>query len=182
MFLVVGITVLLIIITFAFPQFSPVPYFPTNKKDLPKILELLQLKNGQVLIDLGAGDGILVFEAAKMAFHKNLTTKFVAVELNPFLVLILHLRRIFHANRRNIRIIWGDMFKINLKEVNIKNLISSVIYLYISPWYLEKVYKKLRKELGSFTLISYFYAIPHFKPTKKIEGVHPIFIYNIKND
>lgn len=176
--LLIGFAFVLVIILFAFPRFSPIPYFPTNKKDLSKIKKTLKLRNNQTIIDLGAGDGIVVFEAAKQAFSKKLNTKFVAVELNPILILILHVRRLLHPNRKNIKVVLGDMFKMKLKTQmsNVKT-----VYLYISPWYLERVYEKLKRELKSFELISYFYPIPKLIPIKKIKGVHSIFIYNIKH-
>ncbi len=44
--LVIGL--LVIIFLFASPQLSPIPYFPTNKKDLPQIINALKLKNNQI--------------------------------------------------------------------------------------------------------------------------------------
>jgi len=70
-FLILGI-----IFLFSSPQLSLIPYFPSNKKDLPLIIKALNLKNNQVVFDLGAGDGIVIFEAAKLAFEKKLNTKF----------------------------------------------------------------------------------------------------------
>ncbi|MDO8609566.1 MAG: class I SAM-dependent methyltransferase, partial [bacterium] len=139
--------IFVIISLFAFPQFSPIPYFPSNKKDLKLIVKTLRLQNNQTIIDLGAGDGMVIFEAAKKTYEEKLNTKFIAVDINPILLLIMHIRRLFHRNKKNIKIIYGNMFTMNFNQFTLseiegltsKQSNSLTFYLYISPWYLEKV-------------------------------------------
>lgn len=163
----------LVAFLFTSKKLSPIPYFPTNKKDLPLIIKALNLQNSQTVIDLGAGDGIVIFEAAREAFEKKLNTKFVAVEINPILVAILHLQRIFHPNKSHINIILKDLFRMTMKQFN-----HATVYLYISPWLMDNLYKKLKSELKSFNLVSYFYPLPKEKPTKIVKGIHKIFVYD----
>lgn len=172
-----------ILIIFAFPRFSPIPYFPSNRKDLPLILKALDLRNDQTLVDLGAGDGLVVFEAAQRTFQKNLNTKFIAVEINPILVLILYVRRLFHPNKSYIQIIWNDMFKINSSFLNnetMKQLSNITFFLYISPWFLEKMLKQIRTVDGEKKIVSYYYPIKSLKADFTIRnGVNPVFVYHI---
>ena len=114
-FLILGI-----IFLFSSPKLSPIPYFPSNKKDLPLIIKALNLKNNEVVFDLGAGDGIVIFEAAKLAFEKRLNTKFFAIEINPILILIMWLRWLFHPNKKNIKIVCDDIFKIDFKRYKLQ--------------------------------------------------------------
>src|SRR3989338_5627967 len=137
------VLILISIILFSFKRFSPVPYFPSNKIDLHLIIKALDLKNNQTLIDLGAGDGIIIFAAARKALEKNLNTQFVAIDINPILIFILHLRRFFHKNKKSIKIISADMFNTPLttytqRSVHIgnKETLNVTVYLYISPWFL----------------------------------------------
>ncbi len=198
-FLLLILFVLFIISLFSSEKFSPIPYFPTNKKDIPAIIKALKLRNDQIIFDLGAGNGIVIFEAAKKAI--NLNTQFVAIDINPVLILIMHLRRLLHPNRKNIKIIWNDMFKINLdviaklslnsdsealpklKQSNEKRLLrfarnDITIYLYISPWLLEKTVSKIKKNINKFSLVSYFYPIKSLKKREKIiKGRNNIYIY-----
>ena len=81
---------------------SPVPYFPTNKKDIPLIIKALNLKLNHTVVDLGAGDGVVIFKAAEETYKRGFGTKFYAVEINPILILILYLKKLFHENRKNI--------------------------------------------------------------------------------
>lgn len=178
---------LVILVIFTFPQFSPVPYYPTNKKDILIIIEALGLRNNQTVFDLGAGDGIVVFEAARMAVKHRLNTTFVALEINPILVFILHLRRLFHPNRNRISVIWADMFKIPLSKLSNPSTLPRAkpskpvtIFIYISPWLIEKLVIKLKKEFNRFEVVSYFYPLPKstvVKKAQKIKGVNSLYKY-----
>ncbi len=164
----VAAIILVIIALFAFPIFSPIPYFPSNKKDLKRILDAINLKSDETLVDLGAGDGLVIFESARR--HKGY---FVADEINPVLFGIMYIRRLFHPNRKNIRVILKNMFKVHDTPLSGK----LVFYLYVSPWFLEKIYAYLKKHFKNFRVVTYFYPIPSLKPKKVIEGVHKIYIY-----
>jgi len=172
------IVILIILIIFSFPKFSPIPYFPSNIKDIKLILKALDLKNDQTIVDLGAGGGLVIFEAAKKAYEQKINTQFIAVELNPILILSLHLKRFFHKNRENIEIIYDDMFK--MKSLIRNSQLSNgpiVFYLYISPWFLNKVINQIKKTVKKFTVVSYFYEIKGEKYIKKSEGKHNVYVY-----
>lgn len=171
----------LVIIIFSFPQFSPIPYYPSNAKDMPLILNALNIKNGQTIIDLGAGDGIVIFEASKQAFIKKYNTQFYAVEINPILLSILHVRRLFHANRKNIHILNKDMFSIAYSSLLTVQNPHLTFYIYISPWFIEKTVANITKQLHKFEVVSYFYQVkflPRLRETLKT-GVHKVFSYKI---
>jgi DNA modification methylase len=56
------------------------PYVPTLDPQARAALELLDLKPGQTLLELGSGDGKILVVAARAGLHV------VGIELNPFLV------------------------------------------------------------------------------------------------
>lgn len=195
--IILTIIVIVVIFFFSSPSLSPIPYFPSQSVDLPKIIKALNLKNNQTVFDLGAGDGIVIFKAAEEAFQQGLNTKFVAVEINPVLILILYLRRLFHKNRKNIKIIIGDMFKFSLSSprrrgsrlkshFNVFSRLDSplqgndiVFYLYVSPWYIERVIKNCKMKIENFSVVSYMYPIKSLRNKKKIiRGKNKIFVYN----
>ena len=188
------IVLLSIIIIFSFPRFSPIPYFPSNGKDMPLILKALNIRDNQTIIDLGAGDGIVILKAAERAFQNKLNTQFIAVEINPVLLLILHIRRLFHPNRKNIKIINTDMFSMNysslitshysLRPKVYRPLGEATFYIYISPWFIEKTITNISKQIKNFDLVSYFYQVkclPKYNEEVK-EGVHKIYRYTKLND
>ena len=171
--------VFIIIFIFASPQLSPIPYFPSQLIDLPLIIKSLNIRNDQIIIDLGAGDGIIIFEAASFAYKKKLNTQFVAVEINPILIFVLHSRRLFHSNRNNIKIVRDDIFKIKVSKHGIvKHLNRLTVYLYISPWHLEKTVSNIKKQVNKFSTVSYMYSIKSLKDKEKIIlGKNKIYIY-----
>lgn len=177
----ISIIIFFIILLFSLKTFSPIPYFPTNRKDLSKIIN--QLLKSRSVFDFGAGDGTVIFGAAKKAYEKNLATQFYAIEINPILIFILHLKRLFHPNKKNIHIIWGDMFKTNIKNqiLNHKNQIT--IYLYISPWLVDKLLNHLKNQFLNFhniTFVSYFYPIKSLKKKERvIKGINKIYVYKL---
>lgn len=172
-----GILFFLALSLFVFPVFSPIPYFPSNKKDTNLIMRSLGIKNNQIIFDLGAGDGWVVFEAAKRAYERKRNTQFVAVEINPLLVIVLYVKRLFHKNRKNITVVRGNIFNLPITKLLPKVKTEIVYYLYISPWYLERVSTHLKKYRPNFYIISYMYAIPHQKEMLKLKGKHSIFKY-----
>jgi len=158
-------------------------------KDKSFILKGLSLKNNQTIIDLGAGDGVVVFEAAYESLQKKLNTKFIALEINPVLIIVLYLNWMLHPNRKHVKIVWGDMFKISyaslvidsvshsfpasarptknpseLRAVGIPGMTATyhndlTFYLYISPWLIEKVISAIQKQLPQSRFVSYYYPI-----------------------
>lgn len=167
-----------VILLFSSKTFSPIPYFPSQPIDMPLIIKALNLKNNQTIFDLGAGDGIVIFKAAQQAFEKKLNTQFVAVEINPVLILILHLRRLFHPNKQNIKIIQDDIFKIDFLQPTMKQLNNVTIYLYISPWFLEKTISNIKNQMSKFSVVSYMYEIKSLKKKEEIiQGKNKIFVY-----
>jgi len=174
------IIIIIIIVIFSSKKFSPIPYFPSQPVDIPLIVKALNLKDNQIIFDLGAGDGIVIFKAAQQAFEQKLNTKFVAVEINPVLILILYLRRLFNPNRNNIKIARKDIFKIDISSL-IPNPYSLTVYLYISPWFLEKTIENCKLQIKNFSVVSYMYPLKFktaFAKAMTVKGKNKIFIYS----
>lgn len=177
-YILILVILFIIIFLFSSPALSPIPYFPSQSVDISKIIKALDLKNNQTVIDLGAGDGIVIFKTADKSFQQGLNTQFVAVEINPLLILILHFRRFFHPNKKNIEIIKDDIFKMNYSSL-VPNPYSLTIYLYISPWYLEKTISNIKNQIKNFSVISYMYPIKSLKSKEIIiQGKNKIFAYH----
>ncbi len=174
----------IVILLFSSKTFSPIPYFPSNKKDLSLIIKALNLKNNQVVVDLGAGDGIVIFEAAKKAYQKGLNTQFIAVEINPILILIMFFKKIFHPNKKNIKIEYSDIFKFNSESITNQSKKLLTFYLYLSPWVLDKITKNLvlSSQKKNIRVVSYMYKIKSLKNNKKkiYKGINCIYHYQLK--
>ncbi|MDA1316976.1 MAG: class I SAM-dependent methyltransferase [bacterium] len=168
----------LIILYFFSSKASPIPYFPTNSQDMPMIVKAMKLANNQVIIDLGAGDGAVVWAAATSAYEKGLNTQFVAVDINIVLVLWMKFRRLVHPHKAHISIIHGDMFLLNYKKIIGSK--KPLFYLYIAPWFTKQVHKMIQELNIPCTILSYFYPITSGKSQKTAHRVHELYFYTIR--
>src|SRR5690606_26664597 len=83
--------------------FGP-PYLPTRKKSINSALDMLELKPGQTMLDLGAGDGRVLAAAARRGVNA------VGIELSPVWAGVAWLRT--WRYRKRVRIIWGNYFMV----------------------------------------------------------------------
>jgi predicted RNA methylase len=119
------------------------------------MLELAELKPGEVLFDLGAGDGRTVIMAAK-----SFGARAVGVEMREDLAK--RAMSVLHENSLSDRvtIVNGDMFKVDLSA-------ADVVYLYLTTSANEKVKPKMEAELKKgVRVVSHDYEVVGWKPSK----------------
>jgi predicted RNA methylase len=119
------------------------------------MLELAQLKKGEVFFDLGAGDGRTLIMAAK-----DFGAQAVGIELREDLAekASTSIRELGLQDRA--KIIQSDMFTVDVHA-------ADVVFLYLTTSANEKVKPKLESELRSGTrVVSHDYEILGWKPTK----------------
>lgn len=64
------LTILLVIgLLLGFVVFFGPPYVPTRKRNMQAALDLLELKPGQTMLELGSGDGRVLIAAAKQGVN-----------------------------------------------------------------------------------------------------------------
>ncbi|MCE4607604.1 MAG: class I SAM-dependent methyltransferase [Caldisphaeraceae archaeon] len=133
-----------------------VPFVPTRKEVLDMVFEALDLREGDVLYDLGCGDGRVIMEAAK----KYPIKKAVGVELREELVKDLMDRVKKENASRKVQIIHDDFFKAPISD-------ATVVYMYLLTSVNESLKPKLRQELkpGS-RVVTLDFQIPGWKPVK----------------
>ena len=119
------------------------------------MLNLAELKAGEVFFDLGAGDGRTVIMAAR-----QFGARAVGVELREDLVKKA-LSTIYEQSLQDrITIVNGDMFNVDLTS-------ADVIFLYLTTSANEKIRPKLESELKkSVRIVSHDYEIIGWKPVK----------------
>lgn len=70
------------------------PYIPSSKETLRRMIRLAKIRKGDIVYDLGCGDGRLVFAATKAG------AKAVGYELSPPTFLYAKVRSLFHPGSR----------------------------------------------------------------------------------
>lgn len=131
------------------------PFVPSPVIVIQHMLKLAELKPGEILFDLGAGDGRTVIMAAKTFGARG-----VGVELREDLAK--KAMSTIHENSlaNKVTIVNGDMFGVNLTS-------ADVVFLYLTTSANEKIRPKLDSELKKGArVVSHDYEIIGWKPQK----------------
>lgn len=158
--------------------YSSIPFLPTNSRDLTAVIKKLNLQRDQVVIDLGAGTGTVIFAAASEAHKKGLNTEFIAIDINFLLVILMWIRSWLHPHRDHITVLQGDLFKMDYERM-IAPYQRIMFYMYVSPWVTDTFAELIRDTKRKSSLVSYRYPVKKMKPEDMIEGKHNIYTYKI---
>lgn len=139
------------------------PFLPTLKPQVGEALDMINLKKGQTLLELGSGDGRVMVEAAKRGINS------IGYELNP--LLVVYSRVLTWRWRKNIKIVWANYWKVTLPK-------ADGIFVFLLTPYMDKLDKKITREAKRpVRLVSFAFNLPNKKPSKKRGG---IFLYEYK--
>ncbi len=117
------------------PEVKGAPWVPTSSKIVNKVLAIAELKPGEVLYDLGSGDGRIVIAAAR-----DFGVRAVGIEIDPFRVFYSRLRISLLHLQDKARIVRANFFDIQLGE-------ADVVVLYLLQQTNNKLQRKLEREL-----------------------------------
>ena len=134
------------------------PFLPTLKPQIGAALDLLNLKAGQTMLELGCGDGRVLAAAAERGWQV------VGYELNPLLALVSWLRTRRYG--RQVRVIWGDYWGATWPQ-------AEGIFAFLLPRYMSKLDKKVMQYPYKTTEVASFaFKIPGKKPAAIRQGVY----------
>lgn len=163
----IWLLVLALLLLFSFVILFGAPYLPTQKQQIRVALDLLDLKKGQTLLELGCGDGRVLKAAAKRGVRA------VGFELNPVLVIAAKLYT--RPYRELVEVRWGNYWRADWPE-------ADGVYVFLLDRYMDKLDQRIKhhKKLWNkkhLKLASYTFKIPNKQPAKKSAGV---FLYEYK--
>ncbi len=145
------------------------PFVPTPMKRAEKIVKMAKIKKGQVVYDIGCGDGRFVYIAAN-----KYGAKAIGIELSPLVYLLALIRKLFWRSKAHIK--YGDFALYNLKN-------ADIIFCYLLPDTLKKLQPMIDKKIKKGTIIySYAFQIPNWKlihteDRDKESNFAPVFVY-----
>jgi 16S rRNA G966 N2-methylase RsmD len=131
-----------------------VPYVPTPEKIVDEMLQMAEVKDSDVLYDLGSGDGRILITAAK-----RFGTRGVGIDLNP--------QRIKESNENaqktkvteKVKFIEGDLFEQDFSE-------ATVLTLYLLPEVNLKLRSKILQMKPGTRIVSHNYDMGDWAPEK----------------
>ena len=151
LFCIIGV----LVVTFGGVLLVGAPYLPTLKGQTQVALELLDLKPGQTLLELGSGDGTVLIAAARAGLSV------VGIELNPFLVVISWLRT--RKYRRQVRIIWGDFWRVEWPPCD-------GVFAFLLDRFMPKLDERMREVKKP--LVSFAFKVPGREATAEKSSVY----------
>ena len=148
-----------------------VPFVPTPRPIVRRMLEVAGTKPGERLIDLGAGDGRIVIAAAQ-----EFGARALGVELHPDRFALI--RNSSVSLKPNLQALRQNFFQTDLSN-------ADIVTMYLLPSVNEALRKKLERELRSGArVVTHDFSMPEWTPSR-VElvqgstGLHVIYLYRI---
>ncbi len=148
-------------------QFTDVPFVPTATDVVDAMLDLARVKPGDVLIDLGSGDGRIVLAAAK-----RFGIQATGVEIDPDLVRQSQKQARQEGLDGKAAFVQADLFTYDLRR-------ASVVTIFLTPGVNLRLRPKLLSELQPGTrIVSHRFDMGSWPPTKTVQlGDDRIFLW-----
>lgn len=154
------------------------PWIPSTREVIVEALNIARVGRGDVLYDLGAGDGrVLVIASREYGAYS------VGVEVDERLCGIIEVTAKYYGVHDKVKVICEDFFAVNLSP-------ATVVYMYLYRSINEELAEKLEKELRIGTrIITIDFPIPGWTPiivkrlidrTNIIRTIH-LYIKGISN-
>ncbi len=159
-----------------FPYFNmpyDVPFVPTPEVVVRRMLQLANVKRGEVVYDLGCGDGRIVIMAAR-----EFGAQSACIEIRKDLYEQT-LRRVKDLGLEDrVKVIYGNFFEESLSD-------ADVVTMYLLTSVNERIKPKLERELRpGVRVVSHDFEVPGWKPLI-VEDLyeewrsHKIYLYKI---
>lgn len=166
--------ILLIAGSAALAGLSAAPWLPTKPSQRRHLLDSLKLHDHQTVVDLGCGDGSMLFAVARL----NPRVICIGYDISLLPLIIAWMRKfLFFRAYSNVHIRFGNLFRQDLHGVD-------VVFIFL----LSKCYPKLLASLegkleDQAQVIVEAWPLPGIEPreTLKDQDLLPVYIYSGKD-
>ena len=135
-----------------------VVFVPTPQEVVEAMLKVAKVGKGDVLYDLGSGDGRIPITAAQ----KHGIARGIGIDINPERIKEANENRAKAGVGERVRFVNADLFESNFSD-------ATVITLYLLPELNLKLLPKLRKELKPGTrIVSHAFDMGSWKPQQAL--------------
>ncbi len=165
-----GLSILFFVIVLVWilvPAFYGLPPVPTNRERIHRALQLANLRPGEVLYDLGAGDGRVLFIAAR-----DFGAQAVGIEIGPIQCILIWLRTMASGLGGRIWIRWGNFYRADLRD-------ADLVFVYATSKEVMKLAPHLAAQMRPGTrLVSISADFGEWEPSL-VDEHDLIFIYEM---
>lgn len=153
------IVVVVVLLCFAVVLLVGAPYVPTLDLQQKRALDMLALRPGDHLLELGCGDGRVLRAAARRGIRAT------GYELNPILWLVAWLLSWRYRDVVTVR--YGNFWATPWPP-------ADGIYVFLLDRFMEKLHKKVIQEYRGkkVKIVSYAFQIPGEKVVKEAHGLY----------
>ncbi len=135
-------------------------YYPSKPEVIETLIKHLKLKKDDLVIDLGSGDGRILFAFA----HKGV--KSIGYEINPFLAKKSQQVAQELDLDKLVTIYTQSMYNSDLSQ-------ATIIVLYQFPQYMKKLFSHIQKSITKpVTIVSNDYEFPGLLPFKTVNKIY----------
>ncbi len=98
----------------AVPILFGLPWIPTRRERIRRALGIAGVREGEVLFDLGAGDGRVLLMAAR-----EFGARAIGVEISPLHCAVAWVRARLAGEAGRVAVRWGDYHKADLRQADV---------------------------------------------------------------
>ena len=131
-----------------------IPFVPSPMHVVNRMIEVAEFKQGDILYDMGSGDGRIVIEAAKRYGVRG-----VGVDLNPDLVAKARENAKNEGVSHLVEFRAQDGLTVDISE-------ATVVTLYMFKWFNNALRPKLQQLKPGARVIAHDFDIDDWKPTR----------------
>jgi SAM-dependent methyltransferase len=143
------------------------PWIPSSAGTVRKMLQIAEVNPGDLVLDLGAGDGRVVILAAKAFGARGM-----GVEIDPLRCLIANAAIAVLGLRKRAHVFHGNMFSFDTSA-------ADVVVLYLLQGTNQRIKEKLQRELRpGARVVSHTFSMSDWTPTV-LDDRRGIFLYEI---
>jgi predicted RNA methylase len=167
--LYIVITIILVsVFTFiVWSQIFGAPWVPTPYKTVHMMLEMAGVRPGEVVYDLGSGDGRVIIEAAR-----SFGARAVGIEIDPTRYLWTKIKISMLNLQDDVQVLFGNFFLKDLKH-------ADVVTIYLLQGTNVKLMEKLENELRPGTrVVSNTFIFPGWKIIRQ-DSKAQIYVYRV---
>jgi len=133
------------------------PWVPTRKHSVRALLSLANVRPGETILDLGCGDGSILFVGAR-----EFGARGIGYDINPIILFVGWIRNLFGGVLFRVQLLRGDIFKIKIPQ-------ADVVTLYLFEHVNSKLLPRLREALPKGTrVVTRAFPIKELTPKRTI--------------